>query len=223
MDMLRMMRFILVWLPVLGCYSQGMAQGGGFILLQTEPSQPFFVRMGDSLYHSSKGNYLILAPIIETGTIIVGLQGQRTPVAVFTVADSTMETSLVLKDQGLAGWRLINMQTNEMLNIRRPGQGELYDDRMTKRSDAFAKRLSLVVDDEAILFQRSSESKSNKTFNPLQVAIFNPPVEAKTRQEALVPVRRLEMMHTPGSVRITYEVREREGTDIVVIEIPKGS
>lgn len=215
-----------------------LAQGSGYILIQTEPSQPFYVRTADSLYHSAAGNYLLLAPLRGIKDVSIGMHGAQAPLAVFTITNSSMEAGLVLRNMGEEGWRLLNWQTNEMIKIRRPGREESEIGNMQRRSDAFAIRLAQAVNDEAILYYRKAmilkpivkniplEEPKQRKEEKIEVA---QPKASETRSvekdhmavSHLSPVRRLEMIRTSVGLKITYEVQESGGKDIVIIEIPK--
>lgn len=214
------------------------AQGSGYILLQTEPSQPFYVRTADSLYHSAEGNYLVLAPLRGIKDVIIGLHGGQYPLAVFTITDSSMEAGLVLRNTGEEGWRLLNWQTNEMIKIRRPGREESERGQMQRRSDAFAIRLAQAVNDDAILYYRTANilkpvvrktptekvndiKEENKVISQPKSGDSTERPKARLPLTKLSEVRRLELMRTADGLKITYEVKESGGKDIVIIEIPK--
>lgn len=232
---------LLTGFILFGSMAGVLAQGSsGYILIQTEPSQPFYVRTADSLYHSAEGNYLVLAPLRGIKDVSIGMHGAQAPLAVFTVEDSSMEAGLVLRNMGEEGWRLLNWQTNEMIKIRRPGREESEMGQMQRRSDAFAIRLAQAVNDEAILYYRRAmvlkpTVKNIPIYEPDQrkekkIEVEQQKTTETFRQEKgnvagnkITPVRRLEMIRTSAGLKITYEVQEPGGKDIVIIEIPKES
>lgn len=130
------------------------AQDGGYLYLESDPSLPFYIRTSDSLVLSSPGNFLILAPLRHwTGDIVVGLQGQPQPVFQFAIKDTLVEAAYLLKNS-TDGWRLIDVQKNENVTIRRLGRNEQQFANLMKRSDAFALRLSQAVNDSSILYHQ---------------------------------------------------------------------
>ncbi|MFT4025089.1 MAG: hypothetical protein QM664_15040 [Flavihumibacter sp.] len=133
-----------------GC-ADAWAQGG-YLYMETEPSRAFYVRTHDSLVLSSPGNFLILAPLRQwAGDIVVGFQGQSQPVFQFTVKDTLAEGSYLVKN-ATDGWRLIDVQKNQNVSIRRLGRDEQQLAHLQKRNDPFAYRLSQVVNDSSILY-----------------------------------------------------------------------
>jgi hypothetical protein len=137
------------------------AQSSGYLYIESDPPRDFYLRTRDSLFTSSPGGYLILAPLgAVTGDIIVGFPGRQQAAFVFTVKDTTVEKGLLLKDMQAEGWRLIDWQKNEPMNVRRLGRQENEQSTMIRRSDPFALRLSQVVNDTAILYYSAVEKQA---------------------------------------------------------------
>ena len=109
---------------------------------------------------------------------------------------------------------------------------------MQRRSDAFAIRLAQAVNDDAILYYRSTNiikpvvrkiptekvndiKEENKVVSQPKPGDTNERGKARSPLSNLSEVRRLELIRTAGGLKITYEVQESGGKDIVIIEIPK--
>ncbi|MFD2524182.1 hypothetical protein ACFSQD_00040 [Flavihumibacter stibioxidans] len=158
------MKYLLLILGVFFYPGIAMPQSSGFIYIESEPSRPFYLRTLDSLYVSSSGNYIILAPLGQLkGDIIVGFPGRQQAAFVFTLPDTTTDRGLVLRDMRQEGWRLVDWRNNEPLITRRLGRQEDEYAGMYRRSDAFAVRLSQVVNDSSVLFYSKAVVRKNET------------------------------------------------------------
>lgn len=158
------MKYLLLILGVFFYPEIAMPQSSGFIYIESEPPRPFYLRTIDSLYVSSTGNYIILAPLGQLkGDIIVGFPGRQQAAFVFTLPDTITDRGLVLKDMRQEGWRLVDWRNNEPLITRRLGRQEDEYAGMYRRSDAFALRLSQVVNDSSVLFYSRAVVRKNET------------------------------------------------------------
>jgi len=204
-----MKRVLLI--VIMCCSFLGLtAQDGGFIYIETEPSRPFFVRTRDSIYRSSEGNFLLLAPLTKNvGEIVLGFPGSKRGVLSFKLTDTTSVLGLILKEQPGEGWRLVDGTNGAPLGTRRLSREEDDLAGMNKRSDSFAIRLSQVMNDSTVLFYRSS-------------GIATPVAPRKGSWIGQVPAVKLISKKDMGTFwQLEYEVREGEEKEIITIEIDK--
>jgi len=168
--------FLPILLAVLLLAGPAVAQSSGYLYIESEPSRPFYLRTHDSLYSSSNGNYLILAPLRNmVGEIIVGFPGSPAALS-FMLKDTSAEQGLILRDLKEEGWRLYDFQKNELVNVRRLGRQASELKGLARRNDAFAVRLSQVVNDSIILYY-------NPAIQP-QVKVENQPNPVREKKVA---------------------------------------
>lgn len=197
---------------ILSCCSLGLAaQEGGYIYIETEPSRPFFLRTRDTIYRSSAGNFLILAPLGKSaGEIVLGFPGSQRGVLSFKLTDTTREMGLVLKEVPEEGWRLVDWLGDAPVTTRRLSREEDDLAGMHKRSDSFAVRLSQVMNDSTVLFYRNN-------------AVAVPGVPENGGWIGQVPAVRLISRKDMGDFwLLQYEVREGTEKEIITIEIDKS-
>ncbi|ULQ52867.1 hypothetical protein [Flavihumibacter fluvii] len=217
------MRYFLPFLLAATLFSgAALAQSSGYLYIESEPSRPFYLRTRDSLYSSAAGNYLILAPLKNvTGEIIVGFPGSQAAFS-FTLKDTSLEQGLILRDQKEEGWRLYDFRKNELVNVRRMGRQANELNAMVRRNDAFAVRLSQVVNDSIILYYQPAGT----TVLPGTNLVKQLPAKAaeSPKPAPLKPpsgVRRLSKLDMGNRWLILYEEREGETRDTIRVEIDK--
>ena len=130
--------------------SVACAQQDHFIYLQTENTQPFYVKVNSKLISSSTMGYLII-PKLKDGnyTLNIGFPKNEFPEESFSLSVNNKNEGYLLKNFGDKGWGLFDMQS----------YGVVMSDRSTKKetvsqnieSDPFSKMLATVVKDSSIL------------------------------------------------------------------------
>ena len=210
-----------------------VAQSPGYLYIESEPSRPFYLRTADSLYNSAAGNYLILAPLRNmVGEVIVGFPGTSAAFS-FSLKDTSVEQGLILRDLKEEGWRLYDFRKNELVNVRRLGRQANELNGMLRRKDAFAVRLSQVVNDSIILYYKPVVTDLAKSNNPVKAVVVQntvtpAPVEpAKPFPAATLPaktlpgIRRLSKMDLGNRWLLQFESREGAQVDTIQVEIDK--
>lgn len=187
------------------------AQSSGYVYVESEPSRPFYLRTADSLYTSSIGNYIILAPLGRLkGEIIVGFPGKQQAAFVFSLPDTVTDRGLILRDMQEEGWRLVDWRKNEPLFTRRLGRQEDEYIGMYRRHDAFAIRLSQVVNDSSVLFYAVSPSGQ-------QITAARQPAAHQKQEKAIQPSAGL----VPG--KASGEVKPVTAVDTAKTAVSAGS
>lgn len=191
------MRTVLVFIGLLLLFVDLKAQKKGFLYLESEQGQPFFLRSRDTVFHSAETGYLLLAPLNGlTGELVLGFPGNDHPALGFRIGAADWERGFLLRDMKAEGWRLIDLQGKEMANVRRIGNREEQFRGMLRRNDAFAMRLARVMNDTAVLYYL--------------------PVQDKTSADT---IRLLSITKTADGVRLVYELRELGKLEQVDVEI----
>ncbi len=110
-----MKRFILL-LVLGGLGFTGFSQKVYFIYLQSEPVQPFYVKLSGKLQSSSAGGYLILSRLVDsTYSFAIGFIQPGVPEQTFTVKMAQKDHGFILKNFGDKGWGIVDLQS---LNIQ---------------------------------------------------------------------------------------------------------
>lgn len=127
------------------------AQKNRFIYIQTENSQPFYVKLDQKLFSSSVSGYLII-PKLSDGTykLAIGFPKNEWPLQIVTCAVKENDAGYLLKNFRDKGWGLLNMQNMQltMAVADTVGNGDPgYD----INEDKFSAILAAVVNDPGIL------------------------------------------------------------------------
>ncbi|GAB2670508.1 hypothetical protein GCM10027036_25090 [Flavihumibacter cheonanensis] len=197
------MRTSLFLLYYLCCAGGIKAQQTGFVYIESEKGEPFYIRTRDTLYHSAPEGFMLLTSLHKLkGDLILGFPGQTAAAFVFTIPATEKDKGWVLKDMKQEGWRLYDSKLDELVPTRRLGPKSDPYQGMLKRTDAFAVRLSQVVNDSAVLYYRPKPGS---------------PVAA-----ASVPaIRLISKTETATAWILVYEVQEANGVDRIELEIPR--
>ena len=138
----------------MGWFVQGWAQQDYFVFMQSENRQPFYVRIGEKNYSSSSTGHVILSKLKDSAYVLtVGFPQGQFQEQEFTVRVSRRDRGFELKNLGEKGWALFDWQTMELINAAKPngtGGGAGYS--MVKKNDDFAKLMSSVVNDTAVMY-----------------------------------------------------------------------
>src|SRR5215813_10361812 len=106
-----MKRFILSLL-VLSTFSTAFSQRLFFVYLQTEPEQPFFIKINDKIHSSTASGYLILSRLRDSSyAISVGFPQNKWPEQKFTIDIKSKDHGYSLKNFGEKGWGLYDMES----------------------------------------------------------------------------------------------------------------
>ncbi|HYJ36974.1 MAG TPA: DUF4476 domain-containing protein [Chitinophagaceae bacterium] len=151
----------------------GFSQRQYFILVESENRQPIYVRVGETTYHSSSIGHVIISGMTDSVyTLEVGFPKDQFPSHQFVVKINRKDHGYQLKNLPDKGWVLFNFQTMELLQpVKKDGMAQAgYS--LIKRNDGFAKLLSQVVNDTAVLYS----------------LVYDKPVEKVVKSEAKPPV-----------------------------------
>src|SRR6478736_86813 len=87
-----------------------------FIYIQTENKQPFYVKMDKRILSSSASGYIILSRLIDsTYKLSIGFPKNEWPEQNVTITLKEAGAGYLLKNLGVKGWGLFNLQTRETL------------------------------------------------------------------------------------------------------------
>lgn len=142
---------ILLAFPCLSVLAQ---QPAYFLFIQSDDSQPFYVRTQGKVYSSSSIGHLVIAGCKDTiYPLSIGFPGNRYPEQFFTVSIHKKDHGYLLKNENGQNWSLVNWQSQESIHAIKPpaaASDTLYGEK--KNNDAFAQLMSGVVNDTAVLY-----------------------------------------------------------------------
>jgi Domain of unknown function (DUF4476) len=88
------------------------SQRNHFIYLQSDPQEPFFIRMNEKIFSSTASGYIILANLTDSiNSFTVGFPQNKFPQQKFSVITNKKDQGVLLKNFGEKGWGLFNLQT----------------------------------------------------------------------------------------------------------------
>lgn len=86
-----------------------------FIYIQTENSQPFFVKLKEKIYSSTASGYIILSKLVDTTySFSIGLANNNTAQQNFSVSVNKKDHGYLLKNFDEKGWGLFDLQTMDV-------------------------------------------------------------------------------------------------------------
>lgn len=105
---------LLALFTLIGFFSFGQynVQSKYFVYLQTEPAQPFYIKISGQQISANASGYLIL-PQLKDGDykLTVGFPQNKTPEQVFNFKIDSKDKGYLIKDFGAEGWGLFDLQT----------------------------------------------------------------------------------------------------------------
>lgn len=130
--------------------SVACAQQDHFIYLQTENTQPFYVKINNKLISSSAMGYLII-PKLKDGdyALNIGFPKNEFPEEGFNLSINNKNEGYLLKNFGDKGWGLFDMQSYAVVMSGTSLKKETVSKNV--ENDPFSKMLATVVKDSSIL------------------------------------------------------------------------
>ncbi|SDD28230.1 DUF4476 domain-containing protein [Niabella drilacis] len=118
-------RFLLAMIFLLTgfiSFAQYSVQSKYFVYLQTEPAQPFFIKINGQRIEANSSGYLIL-PQLKDGDyrLVVGFQDNKSPEMTFKFKIDSKDKGYLIKNFGADGWSLFDLQT---MDVQKPLSAE---------------------------------------------------------------------------------------------------
>ncbi|MGJ7033314.1 DUF4476 domain-containing protein [Niabella hirudinis] len=103
-------------------FAQYSVQSKYFVYLQTEPAQPFFIKINGQRIEANSSGYLIL-PQLKDGDyrLVVGFQDNKSPEMTFKFKIDSKDKGYLIKNFGADGWSLFDLQT---MDVQKPLSAE---------------------------------------------------------------------------------------------------
>ena len=126
------------------------AQQNWFLYIQSESSQSFYVRIGETIYSSSPVGHLVINGLHDsTYRLAIGFPQSQYREHQFAIPVKRKDHGFELKKSDARSWVLYDWQAQETIKSPR-SDSLLYGER--KRDDGFATLMAAVVNDSAVLY-----------------------------------------------------------------------
>jgi Domain of unknown function (DUF4476) len=106
------MKSLILGLLILLSFSTAFSQKLYFVYLQSEPEQPFFVKISEKIHSSTASGYLILSRLHDSSyAISIGFPQNKWPEYKFMIEMKSKDYGYLLKNFGGKGWGIYDMET----------------------------------------------------------------------------------------------------------------
>lgn len=157
------------------------AQQNWFLFIQSESSQPFYVRIGETIYNSSKVGHLVINGLHDsTYRLAIGFPQSQYREHQFSVPVRKKDHGFELKKTDARSWVLYDWQAQETIRAPRT-DSLLYGER--KKDDGFASLMASVVNDSAVLYASVVKADPPKKPTVDSTTIAKTEVEIKPENE----------------------------------------
>lgn len=135
-----------------------------FLYIQSEPVQPFVVRLGNELRHSSASGYLILSRLQDSSySLTVSFPQNKWPAQVFRVAVSGADQGFALRNNPDRGWGLYNYAGSGVIAGMPVAAADPVAGKMeTNDASAFATLLARVANDPSLMEKPVAREEKEK-------------------------------------------------------------
>ena len=130
------------------------AQSDYFLFLQSENNQPYYVQTAGKTHSSSSIGHLIISGLKDSSySLHIGFPSNIHPEQLFLIHINKKDAGYQLKNLGVEGWALFNIQTLQLIKgqrIEQKKQTIAYGD--LKKTDVFSILMAGLVNDSAVLY-----------------------------------------------------------------------
>lgn len=149
-----MTRKTVLLLIGMGWLLQAAAQQDYFVFIQHEKHQPFYVRIGDKVHSSSAVGHVILSRLKDsTYTLVIGFPNNQFPEQEYSVQVNKRDRGFELKNLAEKGWTLFDIHSLQLISpVKNTNANAGGGVSFIKRNDEFARLMSGVVNDTAVLY-----------------------------------------------------------------------
>ena len=194
------------------------AQQVRFVYLQTENSQPFYVKLDNKVTSSSPVGYLILPKMADGDyKISVGFPKKEFPEQTFQVSVNKDNKGFLLKNFGEKGWGLFNLQSFALV------MGENANNTATTvktlEDDPFSRMLANVVKDSSLLEKQLIPTNISVTDSPY-VKQLDTVVKSSSMAQVIMPDSTEAIKEKDSKIIDTFVV-VRDTAKAVVVEAPQ--
>jgi hypothetical protein len=160
------MKNFLFGLLMLLNFSTAFSQKLYFVYLQSEPQQPFFIKMNERIHSSTSSGYLILSRLHDSSYVIsIGFPQNKWPEQKFTIEMKSKDHGYSLKNFGEKGWGLYDMETMS-IQMGMPANSNSTPKTETKDVSVFTDILSKAANDPSLKEKPVTIKKEEKSVIP---------------------------------------------------------
>lgn len=180
-----------------------------FFYIQTESSQPFYVKLDKKIQYSSPNGYIILPKLYDSSyTFSIGFPQNKWPEQNFAVSVNKKDHGYLLKSFPDKGWGLFDLQSMELMMAMSDQQKKPETGAVTP----FTELLSKAADDpslkEKVVLPKAEEKK------PEESVVVTEPVKLET-----APVQTgTSVAENDKSSRKTKRKAREENKEVTVVE-----
>ena len=219
------MKRVFLFLFLAGIGFSGFTQRVYFLYIQSELSQPFYVKLNEKIYSSASSGYLILSHLRDsTYDFSVGFPGKNVVEQRFNVKLSGKDHGYLLKNFENKGWGLFDLQTMGVMMSNSNVQTAVENKGPVKKDEsAFTQILAKASDDSTLLEkpdlpkvkeEKKTEVAKQEVKSPVVNEVTNQPgLKTETVKPDLKPVVAIEAAKQPEK---TSEVITEKKTEPVV-------
>lgn len=176
-------RIAFIILCIHGSISAG-AQQNWFLYIQSESSQPFYVRIGETIYSSSRVGHLVINGLHDsTYRLAIGFPQSQYREHQFAVPIKKKDYGFELKKTDARSWVLYDWQEQETIRAPRT-DSLLFGER--KKDDGFASLMASVVNDSAVLYtsvvRADPPKKAENNIDTTTIAKINDDITPVTKK-----------------------------------------
>ncbi|HET6996720.1 MAG TPA: DUF4476 domain-containing protein [Chitinophagaceae bacterium] len=171
-----MKRLIFILLAVLS-FSAAFSQRLFFVYLQTDPAEPFFVKINDKVHSSTATGYLILSRLRDSSyAITVGFPQNKWPDQKFTINIKSKDRGYTIKNFGEKGWGLIDLET---MSIQMSSAMNASSRTEPKEVSLFTEILSRAANDPSLKERPIAAKEDKPAVEKEEKALVNSAPEVK--------------------------------------------
>ncbi len=169
---------LLLSLLLIGCSAVAEAQRLYYVYLQTDPVQPFFVKMGEQVIPAASSGFVVLPRLKDsTYQLRIGFPDNKTPEQRFQLQVKGNDMGFLVKDFGQKGWGLFNLQTLEVIAADQtpglatrmePREVSVFTDVLSKASNDPSLKMKPVAPVVVENPQEKKEAKPVAAIEPVQ-------------------------------------------------------
>jgi hypothetical protein len=194
------------------------AQQVHFVYLQTENSQPFYVKVNNKVVSSSPEGYVIIPNLVDnTYEMVIGFPKNEFPEEKFTVPVDKKNEGFLVKNFGEKGWSLFNMQTLAVIN-----KTETPTVAVTTKiqDDPFSKMLASVVKDSSLLQKIEPVAEKPADTVTQTPAVVDTPANAGVAVVEKPDSNTIEtpVVEKPAPITRILNLREKAGVEMIYVD-----
>jgi hypothetical protein len=180
--------------------ASAFSQRTHFIYLQSDPQEPFFVRMNEKIFSSTASGYIILSGLTDSiCSFTAGFPQNKFPQQKFTITTHKRDHGFLVKNFGEKGWGLFNLQT---LAVLMPVENTVSQKTTQEENiNDFTELLSKATNDSTLRQKTITEDVPVKVAEEKKIADALPQVNsvAKAADSINVPVKLKDTISKPAA------------------------